>query len=49
LVRRRGTRLYVITPVVDESGRLMISVVPFTAKRVGARLRRLLARRRHSP
>jgi len=29
LVRRRGTRLYVITPVLDESGRLMISVVPF--------------------
>ena len=45
LVRRRGTRLYVITPVVDESGRLMISVVPFTAKRVGARLRSLLRRR----
>jgi poly(ribitol-phosphate) beta-N-acetylglucosaminyltransferase len=46
LMRRRGTRLYVITPVVDESGRLMISVVPFTAKRVGAQLRRLLTRRR---
>jgi glycosyltransferase involved in cell wall biosynthesis len=44
LVRRRGTRLYVITPVVDESGRLMISVVPVTANRVGARLRRLLRR-----
>jgi glycosyltransferase involved in cell wall biosynthesis len=46
LMRRRGTRLYVITPVLDESGRLMISVVPFTAKRVGAQLRRLLRRRR---
>jgi len=46
LIRRRGTRLYVITPVLDESGRLMISVVPFTAKRVGAQLRRLLNRRR---
>jgi glycosyltransferase involved in cell wall biosynthesis len=45
LIRRRGTRLYVITPVLDESGRLMISVVPFTAKRVGAQLRRLLRRR----
>jgi len=45
LIRRRGTRLYVITPVLDESGRLMISVVPFTAKRVGARLRRILRRR----
>jgi poly(ribitol-phosphate) beta-N-acetylglucosaminyltransferase len=46
LVRRHRTRLYVITPVLDESGRLMISVVPFTAKRVGAQLRRLLLRRR---
>jgi glycosyltransferase involved in cell wall biosynthesis len=41
LLRRRGTRLDVITPVLDESGRLMISVVPVTAKRVGARLRRI--------
>jgi glycosyltransferase involved in cell wall biosynthesis len=45
LIRRHGTRLYVITPVLDESGRLMISVVPFTAKRVGVQLRRLLRRR----
>jgi glycosyltransferase involved in cell wall biosynthesis len=45
LIRRRGARLFLITPVVDESGRLMISVVPCTAKRVGARLRRVLRRR----
>jgi hypothetical protein len=45
LIRRRGAHLFVLTPVVDESGRLMISVVPFTAKRVGAQLRRLLHRR----
>jgi glycosyltransferase involved in cell wall biosynthesis len=40
-VRRLGTRLFVLTPVVDASGRLMISVVPVTADRVSARLRRL--------
>jgi glycosyltransferase involved in cell wall biosynthesis len=45
LMRRRGARLYVIAPVLDESGRLMISVVPFTANRVRARLRSLLRRR----
>lgn len=45
LVRRRGTRLYVLTPVRDESGRLMISVVPVTPGRVTARLRQKLRRR----
>ena len=40
LVRRRGLRLYVITPVRDASGRLMISVVPITPRRVLARLMR---------
>ncbi|OKI53577.1 glycosyltransferase family 2 protein [Micromonospora sp. CB01531] len=42
LVRRRGARLYVVTPVLDASGRLMISVVPVTAARVAAQLRRTL-------
>jgi hypothetical protein len=46
LVRRRGARLFVITPVPDESGRLMISVVPLTPGRVVARLRSRLIRRR---
>ena len=46
LLRRRGARLYVITPTLDASGRLMVSVVPFTSKRVGAQVRRLLRRRR---
>jgi glycosyltransferase involved in cell wall biosynthesis len=40
LVRRRGARPYLIAPVVDASGRLMISVVPFTAQRIAGRLRR---------
>ncbi|OJF09500.1 glycosyltransferase family 2 protein [Couchioplanes caeruleus] len=40
IVRRRGGRLFAITPVVDESGRLMLSVVPLTARRILARLRR---------
>jgi glycosyltransferase involved in cell wall biosynthesis len=44
LVRRRGKRLYVITPTLDSSGRLMISVVPFTSQRVAAQLRRMLTR-----
>lgn len=44
-MRRRGTRLFVITPVLDTSGRLMVSVVPFTTARVRARLGRLLRRR----
>ena len=39
LVRRRGPRLFVLAPVVDTSGRLMVSVVPITANRVLARLR----------
>ncbi len=44
VVRRRGGRTFVVTPVVDPSGRLMISVVPLTARRVAARLRRALRR-----
>jgi hypothetical protein len=44
VVRRRGARLYVITPVLDVSGRLMISVVPLTANRVGTQIRRILHR-----
>ncbi|MEV0717323.1 glycosyltransferase [Asanoa sp. NPDC050611] len=44
LVRRRGTRLFVVTPVRDTSGRLMVSVVPVTAARVTAQLRRALRR-----
>jgi len=47
LMRRRGTRLFVITPALDASARLMISVVPFTAARVRAALRRRM--RRASP
>ncbi|GIF47027.1 glycosyl transferase family 2 [Asanoa ferruginea] len=46
LLRRRGARLYVLTPALDASGRLMVSVVPFTAQRIAAQLRRLLRRRR---
>jgi poly(ribitol-phosphate) beta-N-acetylglucosaminyltransferase len=42
LVRRRGSRFYVLTPVRDASGRLMISVVPLTANRVIARVRKML-------
>ncbi|MEO3923857.1 glycosyltransferase [Micromonosporaceae bacterium B7E4] len=45
LVRRRGARLYLLTPTRDESGRLMISVVPVTPGRVTARLRQKLRRR----
>ena len=45
LLRRRGARPYVVTPVLDDSGRLMISVVPVTRHRVAAQLRRLLRRR----
>ncbi|WP_422772848.1 glycosyltransferase family 2 protein [Plantactinospora sp. WMMC1484] len=45
LLRRRGARLYLLTPVRDESGRLMISVVPITPGRVTARLRQKLRRR----
>jgi glycosyltransferase involved in cell wall biosynthesis len=44
LMRRRGTRLFVITPVLDASGRLMVSVVPVTTARVRAGLKRLLRR-----
>ena len=46
-VHRRGLRLYAIGPVVDGSGRLMVSVVPLTPRRVAARVRGLLNRRRH--
>jgi glycosyltransferase involved in cell wall biosynthesis len=41
-IRRRGSRLYVITPTRDVSGRLMIAVVPVTGRRIIARVRRLL-------
>jgi glycosyltransferase involved in cell wall biosynthesis len=44
LIRRRGGRLVVITPVVDASGRLMIAVVPVTAARIGVQVKRLLRR-----
>ena len=47
LVRRRGARLYVITPTRDNSGRLMISVVPVTPNRVTARVRRMLQHHAH--
>ena len=40
VVRRRGARLYAIAPTIDVSGRLMISVVPLTRKRVVARLKK---------
>jgi glycosyltransferase involved in cell wall biosynthesis len=46
LVLRRGARFFAMTPTVDGSGRLMISVVPFTSQRVGAHIRRMLGRRR---
>jgi hypothetical protein len=39
-VRLKGVRLFVVTPVRDVSGRLMISVVPITPRRVLARLLR---------
>jgi hypothetical protein len=45
VVRRRGARLYVNTPLMDVSRRLMISVVPLTANRVGTQIRRILRRR----
>jgi poly(ribitol-phosphate) beta-N-acetylglucosaminyltransferase len=41
-VGRRGARLYAIGPVVDSSGRLMISVVPLTPRRIAARVRGIL-------
>ena len=40
VVRRCGSRLSVVKPAVDASGRVIISVVPLTAKRVTALLRR---------
>ncbi len=40
VVRRKGGRFFVITPVRDVSGRLMISVVPITPRRVLSRLLR---------
>jgi poly(ribitol-phosphate) beta-N-acetylglucosaminyltransferase len=46
LLRRKGARLYVITPVRDTSGYVMISVVPVTPRRV---LARLLRRRTAAP
>ncbi|MEW2383973.1 glycosyltransferase [Micromonospora sp. NPDC047707] len=45
LVRRRGARLYVLTAVMDESGRLMIAVVPVTPNRILAQVRRRVSRR----
>jgi poly(ribitol-phosphate) beta-N-acetylglucosaminyltransferase len=44
LVRRRGRRFYVITAARDDSGRLVIAVVPLTPRRVVARLSRGLQR-----
>jgi poly(ribitol-phosphate) beta-N-acetylglucosaminyltransferase len=38
-IRMKGARPHVIAPVVNEAGRLMISVVPLTARQVAARLR----------
>jgi hypothetical protein len=46
LVLRRGARFFAMTPTVDGSGRLMISVVPLTSQRVGAHIRRMLGRQR---
>ncbi|GGK29145.1 hypothetical protein GCM10010124_22380 [Pilimelia terevasa] len=43
-VRRRGTRLYLVAPVRDGSGDLLVSVVPLTAGRLLARAGRVLAR-----
>lgn len=45
VVRRLGSRLALVRPAVDGSGRLMISVVPLTARRVTARLWRAVRRR----
>ena len=45
----RGGRPYLIAPVLDPSGRLMISVVPVTARRLAARLRRVTARAATDP
>ncbi|HEY7173443.1 MAG TPA: glycosyltransferase [Micromonosporaceae bacterium] len=41
---REGIRPYVITPIRDRSGRLMISVVPVTPRRILAQLSRALRR-----
>jgi hypothetical protein len=43
-VRLKGARPFVIAPVRDVSGKLMISVVPVTPQRILARLRRLVRR-----
>ncbi|SCL41340.1 Glycosyltransferase involved in cell wall bisynthesis [Micromonospora pallida] len=37
---RRGRRLFAVSPSRDDSGRLMLSVVPFTPRRIVARLTR---------
>lgn len=42
LVLRRGARFSAMTCTVDGSGRLMISVVPLTPRRVGAQIRQRL-------
>jgi len=44
LVVRSGARFSAVTCTIDGSGRLMISVVPVTAQRVGAHLRSRLRR-----
>lgn len=43
-IRRHGARIYVIAPARDVSGRLMISVVPITPRRIAARVRRMVGR-----
>ncbi|HEX5597173.1 MAG TPA: glycosyltransferase family 2 protein [Micromonosporaceae bacterium] len=39
-VQRRGARFYLVTPTTSHKGQFVISVVPFTPRRVMARLRR---------
>lgn len=46
LLRRRGSRLYAVTPAKDPSGRLMLSVVPVTLPQITARLTARLTHRR---
>jgi hypothetical protein len=43
---RRGATLYAVAPTRNESGHLMVSVVPVTAPQLLARLARLARRRR---
>jgi poly(ribitol-phosphate) beta-N-acetylglucosaminyltransferase len=44
IVSRRGGRLYAVTPRLDYTGHLMVTVVPVTARRVIAALRRRWSR-----